>query len=871
MFTCDACLLRAFRSLAIDARRSRSPVIASPSATVFRRNHATLHGIAKGHHRRLLWKALAKKKQIKPPTMKYSEAMTKADQKDIEARENNRLLLMNDAGKKALDKASKLEMQFLTDPLKLAQSVADKLRASQFDAAYNLVLTSEKGINGARIDNTVSWNHLIDWLMSQGFPTRAWKIFNEMKKRGHKPDAHTYTIMLRGYRENVKKPESVEQAVAVYNSIKAANSAVTPTIIHTNAILSVCARAHDLETMWSIAGNLAERGVGAPDHKTFTTILQAINGEARSRAVELSSQEENYDPQPIFEGAVSDGRRLWADIHRRWKRGLLQMDEALVCAMGRLLLLSAEARSHEDVLNLVQQCMNIPRLTKAGKEAHTDPDEDLINPGNAPEESPEDYDPSRIDVPAQLELSTKVHTVDGSVYAKPGQNTLSMLLETTKSSRQLAAGKHYWQLLTSPEGPYQVVPDSENITNYLRLLRASRASQAVLDLLLQPRPDHIQRKMMTRGTFIIAMSTCVRDKKNPNVFGTASRIFDLMQENDGGVSSTNREGRQLKFSPKVLIRYLELAIDTTKGLGGEPLKKTRDGDLDFERDMEKNHTFRALDKLRPEVLQVKQLLKLHVTELEHQAEVKARTRTVQKLLDKRKITPYVVDESMEDLVGFLRAVIGAYDKILRVNQILEDDGMGPLDKEILTECWTQKRNLTTFLSKVENVVNQPQSRQTPMEENNERPDRQFEDEPGDNLDLTTLSQRSKILNEIDRVREEKGKAVEERGLSRIQKRELAKEERIRAQFPVSVLRTKRVTGAGDHKRLRFAPVEEITKDAFPTRRPPPRNPLGKPGQKTSQHKQSRSDRDYEGWGGEFETLAREQGRGRQAGIVELGQ
>lgn len=112
--------------------------------------------------------------------MNKSEVMAKAAQKDLVARENNRLLMMNGAGKTALDKASRLEMQFLTDPLKLAQSVADKLRASEFDAAYTLVLTSEKGVNGARIDNIVSWNHLIDWLMSQGFPMRAWKIFNEV-------------------------------------------------------------------------------------------------------------------------------------------------------------------------------------------------------------------------------------------------------------------------------------------------------------------------------------------------------------------------------------------------------------------------------------------------------------------------------------------------------------------------------------------------------------------------------------------------------------------------------------------------------------------------------------------------------------------
>lgn len=683
--------------------------------------------------------------------------------------------------------------------------------------------------------------------------------------------------MLRGYRENVKKPESVKQAVAVYNSINSANSAVTPTIIHTNAVLSVCARAHDIDTMWTIAGKLPERGAGAPDHVTFTTILQAINAEVRSRAVKLASEERDYDPQPIFEEAVRDGRRLWADIHSRWRRGLLQIDEALVCAMGRLLLLSAEAKSHEDVLNLAHKYMNIPRFPAAGKEAHSDMDEQSSSSELASEEPPEDQAPSQIDVPARLGLSTKLNTTDGSVHAKPGSNTLSMLLETTKTLRQLAAGKYYWQLLTSPDGPYKLVADPENITTYLRLLRVSRASQAVLDLLLQPRPDHIQRKLMTRGTFTIAMSTCARDKNNPNVFGIASQIFDLMQENEGTISSLNREGRQLKSSPKVLTRYLELALDTTRGLDGEALKKTNDGDLSFERDPAKNNTFRALEKLRPEVLQAKQLLKLHVTELEHQAEVKARTRTVQKLLDKRKITPYVVNESMEDLVGFLRAVIGACDKILRINEKLEDDGMGPLDKEVLTECLTQKRSLTTFLSKVGDVVKPPQFRPpSRADADGDQLDTQAEDQPGNNLDLTTVSQRTKILDQIDRVREEKGKAVEERGLSRIQKRELAMEERIRAQFPVSVLRTNKGSRPAGRKKLRFAPIEEITKDGFSGSGLPPRKKSGAAlGQKRFQfepgavHKQQ-SRGGYGGWGGEFETLAREEGRGHEAGVVELG-
>merc|ERR1712230_180222 len=47
---------------------------------------------------------------------------------------------------------------------------------------------------------------------------------------------------------------------------------------------------------------------------------------------------------------------------------------------------------------------------------------------------------------------------------------------------------------------------------------------------------------------------------------------------------------------------------------------------------------------------------------------------------------------------------------------------------------------------------------------------------------------TKALRRIESERTRRQKQSEERGLSRIQKRELTKEERIRAQFPASVLR-----------------------------------------------------------------------------------
>jgi pentatricopeptide repeat protein len=90
--------------------------------------------------------------------------------------------LMNNHGRSEVTTAARRELQFLSDPLKLAQAVGEKLRKSQFDAALNLVRESDRGVGVSRatIDNTVSWNHLIDWLMQQNQPNDAWKIYNEV-------------------------------------------------------------------------------------------------------------------------------------------------------------------------------------------------------------------------------------------------------------------------------------------------------------------------------------------------------------------------------------------------------------------------------------------------------------------------------------------------------------------------------------------------------------------------------------------------------------------------------------------------------------------------------------------------------------------
>src|ERR1700712_1517504 len=218
MFTCDSCLRRALRSFTNTSSSSSRLGVPSlernPNSPVtFSRSHVTLEALRKGHHRLSLYNALKNgKKKISVPKPKPSNSRSKFNARQAEAVENNRLKRLEpEAREKYLKRAMWQESKYLVDPLKLAQEIVQKLRDNQLEEALELVRASEKANDGKGVENVVSWNHIIDWLMGQESPGEAWKVYNEMKKRGHKPDSHTYTIMLRGYRHNVKKPNAVQQ------------------------------------------------------------------------------------------------------------------------------------------------------------------------------------------------------------------------------------------------------------------------------------------------------------------------------------------------------------------------------------------------------------------------------------------------------------------------------------------------------------------------------------------------------------------------------------------------------------------------------------------------------------------------------------
>ena len=384
--------------------------------------------------------------------------------------------------------------------------------------------------------------------------------FLQMKKRAQVPDAHTYTIVLRGLAWHPQYEQSVSRAITVYHSMYADNCPVKPNIIHTNAVLKVCALAKDLDALWGVAAKLPTRGKAAPDNLTFTTILNAIRTIAwdDSSAYNKEAHPESKQRNAKRQQAVRQGRRMWDEIVERWRTGDIVMDEELVCSMGRLLLLGYDEQDYDDVLSLLEQTMaiprQIPRLDDPARKGYSKTGEDKRPDGGEPQlidsrPSSDSDSQASSDLEASPLASGAVGDsepvctpggefnalVDSSnlSYARPGRNTLSLSIDACLRMRATRPAQDYWGLLTSPMGPYNIAPDSENYHMYLRLLRLQRASRLALELVKEMKSGAlggIKRDVVEAKTFRIAMSCCVRDKNNRNAAEHAQALLRMMSD-----------------------------------------------------------------------------------------------------------------------------------------------------------------------------------------------------------------------------------------------------------------------------------------------------------------------------------------------------
>lgn len=369
-----------------------------------------------------------------------------------------------------------------------------------------------------------------------------------MKKRAQQPDAYTFTILFRGFSWYPQFSHSLPRALSIYESMFAENSPVRPSIIHTNAVLKVCALAHDIEALLGIAADLPTRGSGAPNNLTFTTILNAIRSKAfeETQGRKAISRGEHAGHKEIKAPAIQQGRRLWVEVRQRWMSGDLSLDEEFVCAMGRLLLLGTEAQDHDDVLSLLEQTMGIPRQVARVADPVLERAEEVSGSAEDPELPP--YSPANAELETLISAS-KVendfleppsdpyaphHNTTGPTRSnvRPGCNTLSLVLDACIRLKYVRAAQNYWGLLTSPDGYHKIIPDSENYHMYLRLLRLQRSSKLAVELVEEMQSGNLTGKAgaVQTKTFRIALSCCVRDLKNRNSILHAAKLVRMMTD-----------------------------------------------------------------------------------------------------------------------------------------------------------------------------------------------------------------------------------------------------------------------------------------------------------------------------------------------------
>ncbi|KAE8364876.1 hypothetical protein BDV27DRAFT_110014 [Aspergillus caelatus] len=438
---------------------------------------------------------------------------------------------------KVSGKVVEMELKWLKDPRALSDRVARLLNANDVLLAVALVRTAQR----ERMECTVAWNHLMEYCMKKNHPRAALKFYNEMKKRGRRPNSVTYTIMLDGLcrvsRDAGVHP--VKTAFSIYKSIFAPNSTVTPNLIHTNAMLNVCARHRNMDSLWRVAGELPEDGPGSPDCTTYSIILRAISDAAQADVERMKPSQVEQMLARKAQG-VKEGKRIWSDIIYRWKKGQLEMDNLLVSAMANLLLEASTDRGCYDVFALIHQVTGVPilakepsdsssKLQKKSRGSHLEEDVPFVD------DSETLYRPSEAE-PEELKQEEEEETFEnvfdpivgpGPSFISVGNRELSLILEACLSMTQgIGAGKAYWQHLTLEDTHYKIEPDGGTYHQYLRLLRLGHSSRIALELI---RNQMVPAQMTEGRSFRIAFACCLRDRKNINVFKNANGLLHLME------------------------------------------------------------------------------------------------------------------------------------------------------------------------------------------------------------------------------------------------------------------------------------------------------------------------------------------------------
>ncbi|KAL1920645.1 uncharacterized protein VTP21DRAFT_1022 [Calcarisporiella thermophila] len=165
---------------------------------------------------------------------------------------------------------SSIKRVHFKDPFLLSDKINQFIKRGQLDDAINLVKSTT-----ISSQSDVVWNKLIQECSRAKRTRLAFRVYNEMKRRGFKPTDRTYTLLLESLANNPTSPDTVEQATALYNQISDPED-TPPSIIHTNAYLKVLSRAGNPSAVLRIYDTMPKKGPLSPDNITFQIVIGSL-------------------------------------------------------------------------------------------------------------------------------------------------------------------------------------------------------------------------------------------------------------------------------------------------------------------------------------------------------------------------------------------------------------------------------------------------------------------------------------------------------------------------------------------------------------------------------------------------------------------
>ena len=288
--------------------------------------------------------------------------------------------------------------------------------------------------------------------------------------------------------------------------------------------------AEDMDALYGVAAKLPERGSGAPDATTYTITLAAIRDNVAFKV----------DPNARSD-SIRQGRIICQDILRKWSRGDLQLDDALLTHMARLLILGGE-RDIDGILTLYECTtgvgrqaphINDPKRSGATPSFQKDPSMDEITsaPSSSDKIPPsEDNPPLPPDDGASYFASLLVSENKRGGLVRPTAFSLTMIIKACRELQLWDAAQAYYDIYTRE--PFNIIPNHATYSEYLKCLGTKRASKAAFTmlqtLLERPGDPHEKHVWLPAKFFHLVITACRRDENDLAAFEHASATVRMM-------------------------------------------------------------------------------------------------------------------------------------------------------------------------------------------------------------------------------------------------------------------------------------------------------------------------------------------------------